>query len=190
MSRIKLHPTTTASWQSLVLEAQDSSHITLTDDLQSYLVFLLMRFIDDANIHTKPIAIELLESLQQQGRMQQSTLRDVGDKCLLLSGFFPGLAERRLVTVSYFVGMGRNAYSVLSHLSKEASAQLYHDLSHGFVPLMDILQTIREMSSDKPLLDPLAAAALWEETESAHAHEIIAELTDATLFKGDAGKRH
>lgn len=185
MGKVKVHPTSTASWQALVLEAQSASHIDLPEDLQSYLVFLLMRFTDDVSVNNKPIAIDFLESLHQHGKVQQSNLRDVGDKCLLLSGFFPEQAERRLVKVSYFVDVGKSAYHVLSDLSQNTIGRLYYDLSHGFISLMDILQTMREMSCDTPLLQPIHAAELWMDTQSDHALKTLQDITDATPVKGN-----
>lgn len=173
MGNLSLSPTSTASWQSLVLEAQSASHIDLTEDLQSYLVFMLMRFLNDTQLHEKPIAVDFLETLHQQGKLQQNNLREVGDKCLIISGFFPGLAERRFVQVNYFVNLGKGAYASLSHLSEKTTAMLYQDLSHGFVPLMDVLQTIRGMASQSPLLSPIAAAELYAETGSQSAYEAL-----------------
>lgn len=143
MSNFSLGPTPTASWQSLVLEAQTASHIDLTEDLQSYLVFLLMRFLYEDRLVLRPIALDFLDTLHLHGTLQQHHLQEVGDKCLIVSGFFPGLAERRLVQVNYFVNMGQGAYSALSYLSKQANAQLFKELSSGFIPLVDILQTMR-----------------------------------------------
>jgi len=149
MSNFSLCPTSTASWQSLVLEAQTASHIDLTEDLQSYLVFLLMRYLYEGQLLERPIALDFLDTLHQSGRLQQHNLQDVGDKCLIVSGFFPGLAERRLVQINYFVNMGQGAYSALSYLSGKPNERLFKDLSSGFMPLVDILRTMRGLSLDE-----------------------------------------
>lgn len=154
MSNLNVYPTSTASWQSLVLEAQSASHIELTEDLQSYLVFLLMRYLYEVQITQKPIALDFLDTLHQRGRLQQHLLQEVGDKCLIVSGFFPGLAERRLVQINYFIGMGQGAYSALSYLSGKGNARLFNELSCGFVPLVDVLQAIRKIDRAIELLDP------------------------------------
>lgn len=150
MSTLNLYPTSTASWQSLVQEAQSASQIQLTEDLQSYLVFLLMRFLEETELTDKPLALELLETVHQQGQTQQSHLREVGDKCLIITGFFPGLAQRRFVELKYYVSLGQGAYSALSYLTGKSHAELFGHLSKDFIPLMDILQTIRAMNSTEP----------------------------------------
>jgi hypothetical protein len=177
MSTLSVYPTSTASWQSLILEAQTASHIDLSEDLQSYLVFLLMRFLNETKLSDKPIAVDFLETLYQHGHLQQSNLREVGDKCLIISGFFPGLAERRFVEINYYVSLGQGAYSALSHLTGKSDAYLYGNLSRGFVLLMDILQTIRSMNADKPLLTPLAAADLLEIHQTSDRARFIKILT-------------
>jgi hypothetical protein len=152
MSTLNLYPTSTASWQSLVQEAQNASRIELTEDLQSYLVFLLMRFLHETELTDKPIALEFLETLHQQGQIQQYNLREVGDKCLLISGFFPGLAQRRVVELKYYIDLGQGAYSALSYLTGKSYSELYGHLSKDFIPLVDILQTIRAMNTTEPEL--------------------------------------
>lgn len=171
MNNFNLSPTSTASWQSLVLEAQNASHIELTEDLQSYLVFLLMRFLYEDQLVSRPVALDFLETLHLSGRMQQHQLQEVGDKCLILSGFFPGLAERRLVRVEYFVNLGQGAYTALSYLSKKGNAQLFNELSNGFVPLVDILQTIRAMSCTHHLISHTTGHKL--ETLALRLNEIL-----------------
>ena len=44
MKSLVLQPTDTAQWHALVAEAQHACQHTLTETLESYLVFMLMRF--------------------------------------------------------------------------------------------------------------------------------------------------
>ncbi len=179
MSKVILHNNSTAAWQELVSDAQQLSQTQLNEELESYLVFMLMRFTEYADMHQRPIALDFLDTLHSAGQLQKIQLREVGDKCLLFSGFFPGLAEKRLVKVSYYVDVGQNAYHLLASLSNTVTCNLFVQLSNRFVPLMDVLQTMREMSSDTPLLKPLSAMELWQDTQSKHAIDILKEYTDA-----------
>src|SRR6185312_5855189 len=105
MNTLILQPTATADWQTLIKEAEVASHHPLGEDLESYLVFLLIRFMKKAEMANSVLALEFLHSLELAGRVQADQLRDVGDKCLLFAGLFPGRAERRRVRISYFVEM-------------------------------------------------------------------------------------
>jgi len=50
MDKIVTYSTSTTQWQTLVTEASQACSITLSEDLESYLVFLLMRFTDSPQI--------------------------------------------------------------------------------------------------------------------------------------------
>ncbi len=171
MDELVLQPTPTAQWHALVNEAQLACAIELDEALESYLVFLLMRFTDKPSLLKSMLAVEFLEGLQCEGNLRQDQLRDVGDKCLLYSGLFPGLAKRRRVQLSYFVGLGQSAYSVLSENDIQHFQELFAALSQGFVPLMDVLIKMRSFSGQSPLLKPLEAAELWIATGSQQAYE-------------------
>src|SRR5215210_5102344 len=98
MAQLILEPTPTAQWQRLVQEASTNASRTLDEQLESYLVFLLVRCCAQTDILQRIMAVEYLHSLAAtQGRMRNERLRDVGDHCLLFAGLFPHIARKRLV---------------------------------------------------------------------------------------------
>ena len=106
-------------------------------------------------------------------------LRDVGDKCLLYSGFFPQRAERRRVQVSYYVDLGRSAYEQLSDHMATGLAATYQLLATGFVAAMDVLQAMRTLNAYPLATDAFRAYELWQDTGSRYAYQQITTLTDA-----------
>ncbi|MDH5544510.1 MAG: hypothetical protein OEZ43_02890 [Gammaproteobacteria bacterium] len=178
MSRLYLEPTVTAHWHSLVLEAEQKCDCQLSDELESYLVFLLMRFADRTDIANSIMALEYLKSMKNWGKLRQDGLRDVGDRCLLFSGLYPQRAKRKRVKISYFVDLGRSAYGQLSETCCQTSGRVYKDLAIAFVTLMDILLAIRELSLDVPLLTPLEALELWQDTGSKRALKAANSISD------------
>ncbi len=177
MAKIVTNPTSTTQWQTLVVEASQLSGIRLTEELESYLVFLLMRFTDSAQIAHKAMGIEFLTSINRVGSLRSIALRDVGDQCLLYSGLFPGRANKRRVRISYYVNLGKTAYFSLADTSKFPDNNLFAMLGEKFVGLMDILQSMREIHSSAPILDPIQAAELWHDTGSAHALQVLQQFT-------------
>jgi len=165
MARLILEPTPVAQWQALVQEAQDACDRNLDEALESYLVFLLMRFANRPQCTARIMAQDYLESQHLYGTHRIDRLREVGDHCLLFSGLFPQLAERRLVHVSYFVNIGRTAYRQLSDVLDRGWAGIYGHLSETFIVLMDILHAMRELGGET-LLTPIQAMELWQETGS------------------------
>lgn len=168
MSDLVLEPTATAQWHSLVSEAEARCAKQLDETLESYLVFLLMRFTGRPTLATAIMAREFLEGLTAPGRQGHDRLRDVGDQCLLYSGLFPRRAERRLVRVSYYVDLGRAAYSHLAEDRAPGSAALYSRLAHSFVALMEVLQAMSHLTG-APALDLLQAIELWHDTGSSQS---------------------
>jgi len=171
MKSLVLQPTEVAQWHALVSEAQVASHRSLDESLESYLVFLLMRFSGRPELANKVMAMEFLEAQREQNQ-KTDRLRDVGDQCLLFSGFFPQIAASRQVKVSYFVALGRTAYDQLSSMIDRQSDQLYARLAHAFVGMMDVMHAMRGLSG-QPILDPLAAAELWADTGSRSAYQAM-----------------
>ncbi len=172
MSKLILEPTPVAQWRALVTEARSACDYSLDESLESYLVFLLMRFTGRTGCTTRIMATDYLQSQTAQGEQQFGRLRDVGDHCLLFSGLFPQLAERRHVNIGYFVRIGRSSYLQLSERFDQGRALLYGHLAETFVILMDILQAMREIGG-QPLLSPLEVVDLWEETGSRRCYASI-----------------
>jgi len=187
MPELLVHTSATEEWLSLVHEAETASEHHLDEEMQSYLVFLLMRFTEKPELAASIMAVEYLQSMQAMGRIGQEQLRNVGDKCLLYSGLFPQRAERRRVKISYFVDLGRSAYQQLSEQLEHNAAVMYHRLAGTFVSLMDILQTMRALGAPEAQLDPLRAFELWQDTGSRAALKTLEQSTQGTplVIPGD-----
>lgn len=183
METLILHPTALAQWKALVGEAENLSSITLTEELESYLVFLLMRFSLHPEMAQSILATEFLESLKKIKMLKQESLRDVGDKCLLFAGLFPGNARRRRVRISYYVNLGQRAYGSLSDSYFNTLAKLFSDLSDQFVELMDILHSMRELTGEQKMLDLLQAEELWCDTKSQHALNTLRSVTQGFILQ-------
>jgi hypothetical protein len=162
-------------WQDLVKAAEARCSVDLTEDLECYLVSLLMRYLDKPEVAKQVFATAFLEALQLQKRERQVTMQHVGDQCLLYAGLFPRAAEKKRVKVVYFVDLGRSAYSAVSKNTND----LFSSLAMEFVVLMDVLQSI----ALRPELLPLEAYDQWKELGSKRSLQILQEYTRATPFK-------
>ncbi len=178
MDKIVTNPTSTTQWQTLVTEASAACKICLSEEIESYLVFLLMRFVNHPQIAQKIMGQEFMHGINRVGSLRPLALRDVGDQCLLYSGLFPGRAQRRRVRVSYYVNIGKSAYLYLAE-TKFSSADLFTTLASDFVGLMDILQAMREINGQPITLDPISAEELWHDTGSNHALQSLKKYTSS-----------
>jgi hypothetical protein len=153
MKNIIINPTTTAQWQVLVHEAESACALQLNEDLESYLVFLLMRFTQRPEIAKSVLALEFLQSLHRFGQIRSDMLREVGDKCLIFSGFFPEQSKRRCLPDNYFIHLGQTAYDALSQVTAQHSAELYHLLSISFNSLRNVLHAMHTQPQVVQVLD-------------------------------------
>lgn len=149
------HGSATALWQDLIREGEQRRHLALGEDLESYLVFALMRHLGDAGMTGRVMALEWLGAHERP--MNPGRLRDVGDRCLLIAGLFPRLAGRRRVSTDYFVDLGRGAYASASDRAPQCERGLFVQLAEAFRSLVDVLAAIRPEVAPVPL--PVTAQA-------------------------------
>ncbi len=165
--------TVSALFLNLVLDAEDRAHINLPEIMESYLVFLLCRFNRRPHRLQESLAIQYLTARSKCGHSRLDNLRDAGDSCLLLAGLFPEQARRRMVTINYFVRIGRSCYSQLASSLRKSHSEMYVQLCAGFGLMLEVLQIIRHFREDSPELDPITAYNLWQETGSTHALALL-----------------
>jgi hypothetical protein len=142
-----------ALWTDLVHEAEQGAATRLDEELESYLVFLLMGHTRDVQLHCGAVALDYLLARAASGTRHKQELRDVGDRCLLLAGLYPEQAERRLVSIRYFLDVGSNAYEELASALSAGIAQLYGHLAQAFARLVRVLMEVRRhMRAIAPLI--------------------------------------
>lgn len=132
-----------ALWQELIREALAREGGSLDESQESYLVFVLLRHQRDERLLARIQALEWLQAQQHAGRARTDALRDVGDRCLLVAGLFPDLAERRRVAVDYFIDLGRGAYQGVADAGRDAYAALFAHLAASYRDLVAVLRGLR-----------------------------------------------
>ena len=103
------------------------------------------------------MALKFLEGLKNPQNQRGLALQNVGDQCLLITGLFPALAEKRLVKIRYYVELGQSSYEVISRKNND----IFSLLSKQFVLLMDVLQSFRPCTAETL---PTALYPIWDET--------------------------
>jgi hypothetical protein len=132
-------------WQALVQEAYEKTGRRLDESSESYLVFVLLRYQADNLLLSHAQGVDWLQALELVGRARADALRDVGDRCLLVAGLFPGMAERRRVSVDYFITIGRSAYQGVADATRQAYAALYEQLARSYRELVHTLDAMRHL---------------------------------------------
>jgi hypothetical protein len=170
-----IHASPNMLWHGIIQSAKADCDLNLSLDLEAYLISLLMRYTNKPEVVQQIFATAFLDALQSETTLRNASLKDVGDQCLLFAGLFPQAAERRHVKLIYFVDIGRSAYTAISN---EANG-LFSALALQFVPLMDILQSIRT----HPQLLPLEAYEQWQDLGSKRALKILQSYTKGFPLK-------
>ena len=147
-----------ALWQAAVREAETRSATPLGETQESYLVFVLLRHQNDPELLARVQALEWLRAQECTGRTRADALRDVGDRCLLIAGLYPALAQRRRVSVDYFTTLGRGAYRDVAEACRNAYADLFAQLAAHYDALVQVLRGLRD--GPLPMALPAAGAAI------------------------------
>jgi len=190
MAHIKVNGQATSQWHDLVKDAESYNGVQLDEEMESYLVFLLMRYTQQPELGAKVMALEYLHGANTVGNLRQEKMRDVGDQCLLFSGLFPRRAERRRVKISYYVSLGRSAYHSVSEQTQSAMAKMFGHLAESFVELMDTLQAMRCVSQPGSDMDALAAFEQWQTTNSRHAHRVLSLASSGMPLRQTSKLKH
>ncbi|VVC75854.1 hypothetical protein AQUSIP_11510 [Aquicella siphonis] len=167
--------TTLVLWHETIKNAEIRCSISLTQELETYLISLLIRYTDRPEVAQQIFAKTFLEAMQQRERQRNACLQNVGDQCLLYAGLFPRQAQKKHVKINYFVDLGRSAYATISNTAND----IYWSLALQFVTLMDVLQSIRET----PDLMPLEAYDQWNELGSQRALSCLLGYTRGVPVK-------
>ena len=189
MGMIITENSTTELWVKLVQHAGETCQQELDVELESYLVFMLMRHIDDTGLADAVLGPRYLEGMQAQGQSGIQQLQDVADQCLLFSGLYPKRSRRRLVKAHYYVDLGRSAYMQLASRVKQVYAELYENLSRHFVEMMDILQALR-YSAHSEQLDSLLLIDYWQDCDSQYARRLLQERFGQATLQLSKGRKN
>lgn len=138
-----IHPTEIAHWYFLVNESQSKLNINLSTEVESYLVFLLMRYSSQPQIFDSIISIEFLKNINNTGNVRKSKFQEIGDKCLIFCGLFPERTKNLSVNEDYFKNLGISCYSSVSLDKLYSLASLYEEMSNSFVASTKVLNSLR-----------------------------------------------
>ena len=141
-----------------------------------YVVNLLTGFLQrPAEEDETPLAFRLAEALDAAGMRQRSSLKQIGDISLFVSGFFADSLTRKLVDVDYYVSIGGTAYTALSRYETDTFSPVFAELAENFVRFVDVLSEVSERASCGSNADLLRLYERWLKTGSPRSGQLLAE---------------
>ena len=143
-----------------------------------YVVQLLASFMQrpaDPEDDDAPLAFRLAQALESGGTRQRTSLRQIGDLSLFVSGFFSDSLNRKLVDVDYYASIGGYAYNALSRTEGDTFASVFAELSEKFITFADVLSEVSERTSCASNSNLLRLYEKWLKTGSRRSGQLLVE---------------
>jgi len=141
-----------------------------------YVVQLLAGFLQRPLAEAdEPLALQLARAFESGGAKQRTSLRQIGDVSLFISGFFSDSLRRKPVDVDYYASIGGVAYGLLSRRETDALSPVFAELADNFVRFADVLAEVSERSSCSSNSDLLRLYERWIRTGSARSSHLLVE---------------
>ncbi len=142
-----------------------------------YVVQLLTSFLQRpvGAADAEPLAVRLARALDAGGAQQRTSLRQIGDLSLFISGFFADSLQRRLVDVDYYVSIGGCAYNTLSRVETDTFSSVFAELGEKFAGFVDVLSEVSERTSCASNADLLRLYEKWLKTRSPRSGQLLVE---------------
>lgn len=146
---------------------------------EHYLVHLLAGYAAQP-IEGRPLAIRLLEAIQASPRERRTTLREIGDTALYISGFWGDSLGGKMVDVDYYIELGGTAYGELARgvagTASEPFGAVFGELASKFARFVEVLMTISHRTARaRKDRDLVRLYERWLRTKSGWANRRLAE---------------
>jgi hypothetical protein len=142
-----------------------------------YVVHLLASFVERPATadedETAPLAVRLGQALEAGGMRQRTTLKNIADYSLFVSGFFSDSLNRKLIDVDYYVSIGGYAYTALSRFETDTFSPVFAELAEKFVGFVDVLSEVSERTSCLSNGDLLRLYEKWLKTGSPRSGQLL-----------------
>jgi hypothetical protein len=177
MNDVRFHRESALEYfKQLVDDALVHQRISAQEVTAFYVVQLLAGFLQrpsDAN--DEALALQLTRALECGGAQQRTTLRQIGDRSLFVSGFFSDSLRRKPVDVDYYVSIGGLAYNALSRYEADTLSPVFAELGGKFVRFVDVLSEVSERSFCASSTDLLRLYERWLKTGSTRSGQLLLE---------------
>ena len=177
-------------FDTLVQESLAATGVSVSLPVKNYLSDLLQFYIFSDHLFSelntsgkkqvKTLA-ELYLHSQHSGVSLKNNLKQMGDISLYISGFFRESLKKKLVSVDYYINMGRQAYQSLSDFQKDGD--VFEELALRFKDLVVVLFQIRKKNSTNN--DMLSLLDQYMETGSTQVAKDLINQGIQIPFKKD-----
>lgn len=183
-------------FNALIKEHLQETGIHVSESVKNYLSELLQFYIFSDHLFSidssgrkqlKTLAELYLNSYHSKGSLKNN-LKKIGDTSLYISGFFRESLKKKLVSVDYYINMGRQAYGSLSDFQ---GGEVFEELAIRFSDLVFVLFQIRKKNQNDKCNDLLSMLDEYMETGcSQMAKDLIDQGINIPFKKGWKNHSH
>jgi hypothetical protein len=124
----------------VILIAEERASINLEHEVEAFVVHTFARYMEQPNIPTDAVAIQLMESMQLTGDIRRRQLQKIAEECILIDGL--ELNKRRWPSNSYFCDMGKLALEYRAYSSRPPEL-FYEKIAHQFNTISRVLHNVK-----------------------------------------------
>ena len=155
MSKLTLMECTSDFFSILVKESLNETGVCVSLSVKNYLCELLQFYIfsdhlfselDSSGKKQMKTLAELYLKSYHSNILLKNNLKKMGDTSLYISGFFRESLKKKMVSVDYYIDMGRQAYGSLSDFQ---GSKVFEELAVRFSDLVFVLFQIRKKNHNK-----------------------------------------
>lgn len=169
---IALHTEDTLPWRALITRAEAETSFVLQHDVEDYLCRTLLRYFGRPTRLRGAARTTAIELLFERAPHDP---RAIGDRSLLLAGFFPEQAVRLHIPLSSLIEYGRLALRACARRDDEP---VLLDVDREYLRIVDLLRAMRQLAGEPVATDLLNSYQLWLETRSPHAWRLLRSEID------------
>lgn len=173
-----------SEFYDIVSEKEKNAKIELSDYSKLYLMNLLKGLIEKNDFFYRDIigndalAEAFMKALSEELLKKVQKIKAVGDLCLIYSGLFPDMLNKKLVDVDYFIQLGKVSFLTLHRIyvtmnSLSDLKNLYYSIFLDFLKLVTVMI---EISKSFKLIDQnnlLKVYERWQKTKIQGLYEIL-----------------
>ncbi|WP_116963236.1 hypothetical protein [Fastidiosibacter lacustris] len=134
--------TSTEAFYQLIVDGQNMTGITLDHDLEAFMVYALLRNIDNIELKEIVFAHALLSDLNENNMRK---LEEILDCSLIYAGWYPKRAEKFGLSSCYYSDIGKFASSELARYYEKLRSSCqstYAKIAWQFDKLVMVLQSL------------------------------------------------
>lgn len=124
----------------VVLEGECRAGVTLSQEVESYLVHVIARYFDKPNVNKDPIAIKMLSAMNLPKSQKRQKLQEVAEECLLIDGF--GYGRNNWPSKEYYVSMGQIAYGNIAYIERPPEI-FYENIATEFKTISKVIRKLK-----------------------------------------------